>query len=110
MPKPFPLFGVAAIPKRSRITENSRSGNHDHVDFSPDGDLAVKYTENSTRGENSPPKIGHTALHFMITLTFRQATGKFATIMTAPPGEQPREQRDASEPTRPWPLFVDERV
>src|SRR5262249_42460327 len=33
---------------------------HDHVGFPPGGDLAVICTENSSPGENSSPKIGHT--------------------------------------------------
>jgi hypothetical protein len=70
-------------PKRSRITENSRSGDHDHVEFSLDGELAVGYAENSTRSENSPPKIGHTVLYFMIILIFLAASSKFHTIMAA---------------------------
>jgi len=48
---------------------------HDHVEFSFHGDSPVKYAENSSPGENSPPKIGHSGIHFMITPTFRLAHG-----------------------------------
>ena len=45
------------------------------VEFSPDGDLAVIYTENSSPGENSPPKIGHKTPDFMIVVSFRRRNG-----------------------------------
>ena len=56
---------------------------HDHVEFSPDGDLAVTYTGNSSSGEKSTPKTGHTRTVFMITWTFRCQSGQFAVIMGA---------------------------
>jgi hypothetical protein len=48
---------------------------HDHVEFSPDGDLAVICTENSSPGEKSPPKIGQTGIVFLIVATFLQPDG-----------------------------------
>jgi hypothetical protein len=58
---------------RSMIEQ--RNVTHDHVEFSPDGDLAVAYTENSPPGEKSSPKTGHTGTVFMIVATFRRGNG-----------------------------------
>jgi hypothetical protein len=60
---------------RSSKINLSSAAIHDHGEFSPDGDLAVTYAENSPPGENSPPEIGQKVPDFMIVATFRCAHG-----------------------------------
>jgi hypothetical protein len=74
--RPAPTRPALSAAQRIQTKINlSSTALHDHGDFSPDGDLAVIYAENSPSGENLPLKIGHKTLVFMITATFQCRNG-----------------------------------